>query len=44
LISRNRGDRKCATAAGRAYSRADLDRTGSIDLADALRRLDPAIH
>jgi len=44
LIGRNRGDRKCATAAGRAYSREDLDRTGSIDLADALRRLDPAIH
>ena len=44
LIGRDRGDRRCATAAGRAYSREDLDRTGSIDLADALRRLDPAIH
>ena len=44
LIGRDRGDRRCATAAGRAYSREDLDRTGSTDLADALRRLDPAIH
>ena len=44
LIGRDRGDRKCATAAGRAYSREDLDRTGSTDLADALRRLDPAIR
>jgi hypothetical protein len=44
LIDRTRGERKCAMASGRAYSREDLDRTGSTDLADALRRLDPAIH
>lgn len=29
---------------GRAYTREDLDRTGDINLADALRKLDPAIH
>jgi hypothetical protein len=29
---------------GRAYTRDDLDRTGDINLADALRKLDPAIH
>ena len=44
LIGRDRGDHKCAMATGRAYSREDLNRTGSTDLADALRRLDPAIH
>lgn len=31
-------------AAGRAYTREDLDRTGEVDIADALRRLDPAIY
>lgn len=39
----NKG-RKCVNASGRAYSREDLDRTGAIDLSDALRRLDPAVH
>jgi hypothetical protein len=29
---------------GRSYSRDDLDRTGSFDAADALRKLDPAIQ
>ncbi|GAB3088878.1 hypothetical protein [Lysobacter terrae] len=29
---------------GRAYTREDLDRTGRIDIADALRTLDPSIH
>ena len=36
--------RKCTGATGRAYSREDLDRTGAVDLAEALRRLDPAVH
>ncbi|KAF1706734.1 hypothetical protein [Pseudoxanthomonas sacheonensis] len=36
--------RKCAMAAGRAYNRDDIDRTGAIDLRDAIRRLDPAVH
>lgn len=30
--------------AGRAYQREDLERTGAIDLADALRRLDPSVY
>lgn len=36
--------RKCAIAAGRAYNRDDIDRTGAVDLRDAIRRLDPAVH
>ena len=36
--------RKCVNAIGRSYTREDLDRTGTIDLGDALRRLDPAVH
>ena len=36
--------RKCVNATGRSYTREDMDRTGAIDLQDALRRLDPAVH
>lgn len=36
--------RKCVNASGRAYTREDMDSTGAIDLHDALRRLDPAVH
>ena len=37
--------RTCSNGAiGRAYTREDLDRTGDINLADALRKLDPSIH
>lgn len=41
-----RRDRKdqCVNANGRSYTREDLDRTGDVNLADALRRLDPAIR
>ena len=35
---------KCVSAIGRSYSREDIDRTGSIDLRDALRRLDTSIR
>jgi hypothetical protein len=35
---------KCANATGRAYDRDDIDRTGAIDAADALRKLDTSIH
>lgn len=35
---------ECANAPGRVYSREDIDRTGAISTADALRRLDPSIH
>lgn len=34
----------CVAAAGRAYSREDIERSGGFDLLDALRRLDPAIY
>lgn len=36
--------RKCVNAPGRSYSKEDLDRTGAIDTADALRRLDPSVR
>ena len=41
--SDKRGQR-CVAANGRVYSREDIERTGEIDLADALRKLDPAIY
>jgi hypothetical protein len=44
LIRADSKGRKCAMAAGRAYNRDDIDRTGAIDLRDAIRRLDPAVH
>jgi len=34
---------KCS-AYGRAYTQDDIRRTGAVDLADALRNLDPAAH
>lgn len=34
----------CAPVAGRAWSREDLERTGAVNLHDALRMLDPAVH
>ncbi|MGH8085645.1 MAG: hypothetical protein ACREPV_10265 [Lysobacter sp.] len=34
----------CVAANGRVYSRDDLRRTGEVDIADALRKLDPAIR
>ena len=34
----------CIAANGRVYSREDLRRTGEVDIADALRKLDPAIR
>lgn len=30
--------------AGRSFDRDDIDRTGEMDLARAIRKLDPAIH
>lgn len=41
----DRKGRTCSNGTiGRAYTREDLDRTGRIDIADALRALDPSIH
>ena len=34
---------KCADF-GRAYTQDDIRRTGAVDLADALRQLDPSVH
>ena len=36
-------DVRCASF-GRAYNRDDIQATGAVDLADALRRLDPSIR
>ncbi|CAN5716592.1 hypothetical protein BH23PSE2_BH23PSE2_02100 [soil metagenome] len=36
--------RGCVAGNGRVYTRADLDSTGAVDIANALRRLDPAIR
>lgn len=44
--TRNRSkkaDEECVNAAGRVYTREDIERTGSADVRDALRRLDPSI-
>ena len=48
--SQNRRARKagkqeeCANAFGRSYDREDIERTGAMDLKQALQMLDPAIH
>jgi len=43
--ARSKSEQKeCVAAGGRVYTREDIDRTGSVDLKDALRRLDPSIR
>ncbi|WP_024891151.1 hypothetical protein [Luteimonas huabeiensis] len=43
--ARSRGERDaCVSAGGRVYTREEIDRTGSADMRDALRRLDPSIR
>lgn len=39
-----KAERKCAAAAGRVYTSDDLDRTGAVNIADALRTLDTGIR
>lgn len=34
----------CVASGGRVYTREDLERTGEVDIANALRKLDPAIR
>ena len=34
---------ECSTSPGRSYSQTDIERTGSVDVADALHLLDPSI-
>ena len=43
--ARSKSEQKdCVAAGGRVYTREDIDRTGSVDLQDALRRLDPSLR
>ncbi|MBB6598690.1 hypothetical protein [Luteimonas sp. MC1825] len=43
--ARSKSDEKdCVAAGGRVYTREDIDRTGSVDIQDALRKLDPSIR
>lgn len=47
VASRNKSkkaDKDCVAASGRVYTREDIERTGSVDIKDALRRLDPSIN
>lgn len=47
VAARNRSkksDEECVNANGRVYTREDIERTGSVDIRDALRRLDPSIN
>lgn len=37
-------DKRCIATNGRVYTREDIERTGEVDLAKALRKLDPAIR
>ncbi|MFL6587109.1 MAG: hypothetical protein ACJ8GV_09525 [Luteimonas sp.] len=39
-----RAEQECITGGGRVYTREDIDRTGSVDVKDALRRLAPSIN
>ena len=39
-----KGQRACTSGIGRVYTREELDRTGEIDMADALRKLDTSIN
>ena len=38
-----RAEQECVTGGGRVYTREDIERTGSADVKDALRRLDPSV-
>ena len=43
--ARSRGEQKdCVAGGGRVYTREDIERSGSADLHDALRKLDPSIR
>ena len=37
-------EKECVNAGGRVYTREDIERSGSVDLQDALRRLDPSLR
>lgn len=40
----DRKGRKCINANGRSYDREAIDQTGSTDMREVLRKLDPAVH
>ena len=43
--ARSRSERDaCINAGGRVYTREDIERSGGVDVKDALRRLDPSIR
>lgn len=43
--ARSRAEREqCVAQGGRVYTRQEIEQTGSVDMADALRRLDPSIR
>ena len=44
FVGRNRPARGCIPQHGSVYTREDLDRTGEIDIGQALRRLDTSIR
>ena len=37
-------DQPCINAAGRAYTREEIERTGATTTAEALRKLSPSVH
>jgi non-ribosomal peptide synthetase component E (peptide arylation enzyme) len=39
-----RTDDQCVNVAGRSWSKDDIDRTGQVNTAEALRQLDPTIR
>lgn len=43
-ITKRDGKPRCTGQPGRAYTREDIERTGHLNLSDALRTLDPAVH
>jgi hypothetical protein len=40
---RSKDKNRCNYSAGRSYSREEIERTGSIDIGQALERLDPSV-
>lgn len=44
IPARSAKGKGCVMANGRVYSRSDLERTGEVDMAEALRKLDPAVY
>ncbi|MCY7354978.1 MAG: hypothetical protein LH470_07885 [Lysobacter sp.] len=43
IVAQDKSGKRCSTF-GRVYTHDDIQRTGAVDLADALRKLDPAIR